>query len=695
MGDTRDEQLALMTRYDFREMPPEVLGGVYEELIEPSAQRMHGAFYTPSHLVDAALDEAMPPTPALASSRVLDPACGSGLFLARAYERLLDAKEDQVGRSLLPAEMAEVLRRQVFGSDLMEGALRIAALSCYLVLLDRLPAGSPATVKLPRLVGVSLQAGDYFSVRRPRDRFEVIASNPPWAQATDSASQFLEEGRYPASSTLALAQAFFWGCAEQLKPAGRMAMLMPARSLYNRRGKEAEFQQRSLADDRLRTLIDFSAFRHTLFADATAPCALYVLSGESGPKNGHVTFAAPKPSPVSLSTGRIVIEAENLVRVPRSRLSRSGSVLRTLLFGDMQDVQLMERLTFGRATLGGLGSEGWTLGVGYQAEQRSIAGRSDPTLSSRPLVEPRSISPFVAHSSGRVGRERFHRPRDPRLYGGRAVLIARAVLSDGRIRAAFHGAPVGYSESIFGLVMPESLGSEHGHALATYLNSSLVRYFLFMSASSWGVERPELKPQDLKSIPLPESLLQGDLCARLAKISEDVGREALTVADAVDAADEALAFEFGLTERERVVLADRLSNRLRSYLHPGWSGPYDAPSSEMVDGYCRSVERLLGDGLGMPVRAAPPTTADNGDVLIVLFVGEQAGGGPIPPAVPRIDGFQGTIVVRRNQRSYGRTWLQLRKRAEVREFSRAAAFSDVDEIIGETLAAASRLRESD
>jgi type I restriction-modification system DNA methylase subunit len=210
-GSAGGGQLTFIERYDFSVIPAEVLGGVYEEFVA-AEQESHAAFYTPGHLVDAALDQAMPMTDSLAQAKVLDPACGSGLFLARAFERLLDQREEALERALTPTEMAEVLANQVFGCDLMEDALRVAALSCYLVLLDRLAeADDSDTWQFPQMIGRNLHRGDFFDVGGELDGpYEVVASNPPWKAATDSAAHYLRAKELPAGSKQTLAEAFFW-----------------------------------------------------------------------------------------------------------------------------------------------------------------------------------------------------------------------------------------------------------------------------------------------------------------------------------------------------------------------------------------------------------------------------------------------------------------------------------------------------
>jgi hypothetical protein len=62
---------------------------LYEILIEPETRRKLGEYYTPLWIVDLMLNEFD-----LKEKTVLDPFCGSGTFLTRAFHRKVDAGED-------------------------------------------------------------------------------------------------------------------------------------------------------------------------------------------------------------------------------------------------------------------------------------------------------------------------------------------------------------------------------------------------------------------------------------------------------------------------------------------------------------------------------------------------------------------------------------------------------------------------
>jgi SAM-dependent methyltransferase len=686
-GAAGSGQLTLIERYDFRVIPAEVLGGVYEEFVK-AEQHTNAAFYTPGHLVDAALDEAMPPNAEFSEARVLDPACGSGLFLARAYERLLDHLEESMGRALSGAEMADVLANQIFGCDLMDDALRVAALSCYLVLLDRLvDNGLEDDWRFPKLIGSNLRQGDFFSVADSfDDTFEIIASNPPWKRASEAAQSYLADRDRPGGSILTLAQAFFWISLDHLAEHGRMALLMPARSLYNQRPKERAFQVEAISETSLDLIVDFSAFRRNLFSDAIAPCALYVVRGTADAARDYVTFAAPKPGPISMATGRISIDADQITRIPRRILKARPDLLRRLVFGDMRDVQLVDRLTVDSPTIDSLRRRGdgrkWTIGLGYQAK----GGEHNdlPLLREIPSIGTGDIRPFTVETSLPITHEWFHRPRDPALYRGPRVLLGRSLNKMGRVRAAFYGPPAAYTESVLALVPPPE-GEDEALALCAFLNSSLARYLLLMTASSWGVERPEIKQQDVAELPV--AFLDSKAAVTELAGFAQIGLEG-EVDKAIEKIDTFLARFYELTPDELAIIEDRLEVRLPAFYDSSSPCAYGEPENDEIESYRRTLERTLRTEIGKETAVRVDRKSDD------VVVGVGLSGTPPPKAVEdplrELVVPDGTLLIRRPQRTYRRSSVEIRKPAERKHMTAAAALHDSDEIVAEILRAAVR-----
>lgn len=227
--------------YDFRVMPVEILGTVYERFLGKAIRltsgnhakveskpevKARGVYYTPSYLVDFVVEHAVGRqiagrSPAQLAGlrngkqpfRVLDMACGSGSFLLGAYRCLLDRcldwyvehrpsshkravyREPRRGEwRLTIAEKKRILTTHLFGVDIDPQAVEVSKLS---LLLKALEGESDATLAvqlnlfhdraLPNLAenikcGNSLIGSDYFAGAATFDSDEARRINPfDWA----------------------------------------------------------------------------------------------------------------------------------------------------------------------------------------------------------------------------------------------------------------------------------------------------------------------------------------------------------------------------------------------------------------------------------------------------------------------------------------------------------------------------------
>ena len=75
--------ISAVDKFNFKEIPTDILGGVFQKLISPEERHKFGQHYTDEDLVDVINAFCI----RRADAAVLDPACGSGSFLVRAYYR--------------------------------------------------------------------------------------------------------------------------------------------------------------------------------------------------------------------------------------------------------------------------------------------------------------------------------------------------------------------------------------------------------------------------------------------------------------------------------------------------------------------------------------------------------------------------------------------------------------------------------
>jgi len=187
-GDWRSAFDDLFERFHFsvREhdagefVAPDMLGRVFEGVMEPEERRSSGSYYTPASLVreivragleavlthrlslspvDASrwIHEHVPPPPSvlpnLRGLTVLDPAAGSGAFLLGALDELV-ALRLAAGDGPVPAVKRDVIAHSLFGVDLTMTAVRLTELRLWLALIaDDETTDFSAIAPLPNLDG--------------------------------------------------------------------------------------------------------------------------------------------------------------------------------------------------------------------------------------------------------------------------------------------------------------------------------------------------------------------------------------------------------------------------------------------------------------------------------------------------------------------------------------------------------------
>jgi hypothetical protein len=191
-----------LNAYDFSEVDRDLLGTLYQEYLEPRERKKLGEFYTPREVVDYILRHVgWPHLP----GDLLDPACGSGSFLARAAHFLL---QDMERRGMSEEARLQALER-IVGLDINPFATHIAEMNLLFLFLDLyLRAKEEARrqgreLLFPRipvycldsLLGGSPQGGSMFlhglrlepleegSQRRDRlGHYRFVVMNPPYVR---------------------------------------------------------------------------------------------------------------------------------------------------------------------------------------------------------------------------------------------------------------------------------------------------------------------------------------------------------------------------------------------------------------------------------------------------------------------------------------------------------------------------------
>ena len=296
--------LEIYNPYQFDVIPLEVLGNIYEQYLgytirltdhqvryelKPEVRKAGGVYYTPEYIVDyivrntvGKLLEELPPNK-VKKLRILDPACGSGSFLIRAYEEMLryyknekkkerrthekQGKLDLRGKEVEPVltidEKAKILLEHIFGVDIDEQAVGVTKLSLMLKMLDGEYGLVPGRAILPMLernirCGNSLISGETLELKKYfgedwykvkpfnwRERFnniiekggfDIVIGNPPYVSATTMSNKdknFYKKSFKSAKGRLDTYGLFTEKAIAVLKKGGYASLIVPNKFLTN------------------------------------------------------------------------------------------------------------------------------------------------------------------------------------------------------------------------------------------------------------------------------------------------------------------------------------------------------------------------------------------------------------------------------------------------------------------------------
>ncbi len=144
-----------VARFDWPRVPPDVAAILYETIIPPDERRQLGEYYTPHWLARSMVREVV--TDPL-DQQVLDPACGSGTFIAEAVTHFIEAAENA---PLDAEDVLEWLRLSVTGIDVHPVAVHLARAAWVLAAQPAIElameAGFAANVTVPVYLGDALQ----------------------------------------------------------------------------------------------------------------------------------------------------------------------------------------------------------------------------------------------------------------------------------------------------------------------------------------------------------------------------------------------------------------------------------------------------------------------------------------------------------------------------------------------------------
>lgn len=517
--------------YDFSYIPVETLSSIYEQFLRTQGKgKKIGAVYTPEPLADYLLCELNHTKPLERGMKILDPCCGSGIFLVLAYRRLIEIELAKSSNgNLRPTELRDILLESLYGVERNKEACYVAEFSLILTMLNYIDPPDlhrNKDFRFPFLHNDRIFECDFFDDNsrfwKNNEKFDWIIGNPPWIElkpetmGEELARSWITRNytEKPVTGNK-VCEAFSWRVTDLLKPEGNVGLLIHAKSLFNHESEK--YRKGFFKQNEVTRITNFSNLAYVLFGsrgEAPAATLLYNKANCDQEKR-YITHYAPfvvnqisnRPwkADTKNSTWSITIN-ENEIQTVSHDDAETGEAMvwKLALWGSYRDKRAIKRLAgLFKTTLGEIIQEkGWIIHEGLKLSD----GKIDPEIQGKKCLNVKAVNQSgwrFAITDDLLQQIPYNKGSITKRHGRAPLKVASPphIVIDDSYNI--------YSDKEFIIPAPQVgiAGSDDDadylRAVSIFLNSSISQYYLFFQSPSWGVDRTAVYPKDIKKIPFP------------------------------------------------------------------------------------------------------------------------------------------------------------------------------------------------
>ncbi|MFN8681307.1 class I SAM-dependent DNA methyltransferase [Paracoccus sp. P2] len=734
--------------YDFRYMSIGLISAVYDRFLKEEAEKKSadGAYYTPMFLADVVVNQLWDDlsNEQRAKGVFCDPACGSGIFLVRLFQRLVAHHCRIKNKRHASWNELKSIARRLHGGDINPSAVRVAAFSLYIALLEQSnPPDLPALLKagklLPSLYGDTLlPASDFFKlVDAPK--FDAVIGNPPWkgrsGQVT-TAQIWAKANGYP-NPAKDIAWGFVWKALKVVKPDGLVAFLLPAMGILHNTSQEAQdARRRLLRDARVRRIVNLSDLCFQLFDGAQRPTAFVLYAPAQGDQPTYrFEYWVPKAD-LNLRLKRLMtLSRADRLQFRSDLVGEDPTLFKRRLWTRGPEETLLQYLrtipalnTFikeykdvSKANATVDRAKDWVIGQGFKPAQEYRLDDPDYDVTTSEVV---TLFPFLNARAFRSialptieadpwSTSIVHRAGFAEGFIGPHILIPQGVeRSIGRVRAAYCEQSLVFHHSIQAIAFPEQ-EKRAAKVMTAVLNSSLAAWVYFHETANLGTDRAKVHQGELLKLPFDAAVNMPDP-ARAAVAEEKIiqlidrevakADESLSIqSDALDEIDHLVFDYYGLNAHEIALIEDTfryiipaMQPRRSAGLQKIWANSrYEHRSA-----YAATLREALAPCFRQPIQAS--LAAKSADVAVLRLTiaseGDEYGEEVSPEVGQFLQSIQANLPVRLpgnvqlvpDLRFVIGSDMYLVKPMQLRHWLRSTALADAEQIAAEFTAVVAR-----
>lgn len=543
-GDVGAQKKLFFFNYKFDIIPLDLISAIYEEFYHSSSEekdnkkgktdkkskaRQDGAYYTPPVLAEFVLSRLLTVDVLKQKPRILDPACGSGIFLVEAFRRIVRHEISQNPSILSFNTLKHILGRQIVGIEVNEEAARITAFSLYLAMLHYL---SPPSIldhiaegnRLPNLITSDQKTPNHFDNLHIGNAFaidnivvgdvDIVVGNPPWGAPDSKADNETKErnhimlewckGKKLPIGAKETSQAFLWRATDFLKPTGKCALLTSAGVLFKNSNTTRAFRREWMSQVCITEVFNFTHVR-TFFFQAISPFVM-------------IHFAKKKQNETTVEywSAKQVASLKETQSVLLSKYDRAY-----LVNQDLTDNKTWKVNWFGRNndnvfvnSLQGIfrlrdfvSSDSSAKGRGYQTYETRHKTKGNKEIPINTLMDiPDRYTPLNFSTTP----DSIYNLGPTKAYVGNKIIIKEGISQKdqdkGKIIARYESTNFSFYRSLYGFKLKEDVDEIYA-VITGVLWSSFSRYYFFNTTANWGLWNDKILLDELMQLPIPKSIV--------------------------------------------------------------------------------------------------------------------------------------------------------------------------------------------
>jgi len=521
----------LFIPFDFAIIPIELISNIYEKFLN-AKQDENQSYYTPTFLVDYIVNNTVSDFLDNANKKdsnckILDPACGSGIFLIETLRKIIQKEEKlNLNKKITPQRLKELVENNIFGVDKDGDAINIAIFSLYITLLDYQDPKNILTFKFPHLKNTNFFVSDFFDCKNEFNLklsgIDFILSNPPYGEIKEEQHiNWFRNNSIPINDKQ-IAQSFLIRVRDFCTPKTTISMVVLSKILYN--VKANRFRKYFLEKFKVKEIFELSAVRREIFNGAITPVAIFTYSYDEECNNldNKFTHLTIRPNLFFKYFKVLLIEKNDRKIIEQKFVHEYDWLWKTLLYGNILDFHFIKRIIENYPSLNSINDKiisgkGIQFGGGDKQTTEHLIGIPFLDTSKKQLQQFKvNIDKTCKFSKNFVHRNRFS-IKD--IFKAPSVLIKKGSSSNFACVSAVTLTDSVFTDSVASIKFKDNDITKL-YSLCGILNSNFFTYLILNFISAVAIERSQIHLKEYLNTPFASNSLLAETVKHLHELPD-------------------------------------------------------------------------------------------------------------------------------------------------------------------------------